>query len=257
VASISTYHSFNDIELFEPPSPPKRDSAKTRTYSSDSLDDERPMTAVKMQRQDSGYESYGPSPSPRSSTSTSASASASPSRKPTKRRVSNASSTASPQVRKRPSTKRSAKSYPLTRPTQSLHHRCSGMPIQVQPVSYFQFPSVEPIEMSENMNATAEEAPPSPLSPISPLPQTTHYWTSDSTRRLEYAAIDAASRGFKGWVRRTLVPDCFVPQDSRHVAFDDDTGSVRRYRLELEDDVHDEKSKRPRRPWSFWRKNTV
>ncbi|KKY39099.1 hypothetical protein UCDDA912_g00901 [Diaporthe ampelina] len=72
-------------------------------------------------------------------------------------------------------------------------------------------------------------------SPLSPLPpQTTHYWTSDRTRRLEYAAIDAASRGVRGWVMRNCVPECFVPRERRRVCFDDDTGSVRRYRLELE-----------------------
>lgn len=76
----------------------------------------------------------------------------------------------------------------------------------------------------------------SPVSPISPSvpPQTTHYWTSDRTRRLEYAAIDAASRGVRGWVMRNMVPDCFVPKDNRRVGFDDDGGSVRRYRLDLE-----------------------
>lgn len=71
--------------------------------------------------------------------------------------------------------------------------------------------------------------------PLSPLPpQTTHYWTSDRTRRLEYAAIDAASRGVRGWVMRNCVPECFVPKERRRVCFDDDTGSVRRYRLDLE-----------------------
>lgn len=71
----------------------------------------------------------------------------------------------------------------------------------------------------------------------SPPPQTTHYWTSDRTRRLEYAAIDAASRGVRGWVLRHVVPDCFVSSESgrrRHLGFDDDGGSVRRYRLDLE-----------------------
>lgn len=71
--------------------------------------------------------------------------------------------------------------------------------------------------------------------PLSPFPpQTTHYWTSDRTRRLEYAAIDAASRGVRGWVMRNCVPECFVPKERRRVCFDDDTGSVRRYRLDLE-----------------------
>lgn len=103
---------------------------------------------------------------------------------------------------------------------------------------------------SPNPNATTTSRPPSssssahadphatnilesPVSPYSP-PQTTHYWTSDRTRRLEYAAIDAASRGVRGWVMRNMVPECFVPRERRRVGFDDDTGSVRRYRLDLE-----------------------
>ncbi|PSR84044.1 hypothetical protein BD289DRAFT_334920, partial [Coniella lustricola] len=77
------------------------------------------------------------------------------------------------------------------------------------------------------------ESPSSLASPHVP-PQTTHYWTSDRTRRLEYAAIDAASRGVRGWIMRNVVPDCFVPKDARRVCFDDDSGSVRRYRLDLE-----------------------
>lgn len=80
-----------------------------------------------------------------------------------------------------------------------------------------------------------------------PLPQTTHYWTSDRTRRLEYAAIDAASRGVRGWVMRHVVPDCFVPKSKRRVGFEDDTGSVVRYRLDLEDDQ--EEKPRGRRWW--------
>lgn len=80
-----------------------------------------------------------------------------------------------------------------------------------------------------------EQPYPRSETPLSPFPpQTTHYWTSDRTRRLEYAAIDAASRGVRGWVMRNCVPECFVPKERRRVCFDDDTGSVRRYRLDLE-----------------------
>lgn len=64
---------------------------------------------------------------------------------------------------------------------------------------------------------------------------TTHYWTSDHTRRLEYEAIDAARRGVRGWLRRYLVPGCLAPKDGGHLDFDDDSGSVRRYRLDLEE----------------------
>lgn len=73
------------------------------------------------------------------------------------------------------------------------------------------------------------------MPPLFP-PQTQHYWTSDNTRRMEYAAIDAASHGFKGWCLRHIVPDCIIPHEQRRLGFDDDGGSVRRYRIQLEDE---------------------
>jgi hypothetical protein len=91
--------------------------------------------------------------------------------------------------------------------------------------------------------------PPRIETPTYPLPpQTTHYWTSDRTRRLEYAAIDAASRGFRGWMRRHMVPECFVPKEHRHLSFEEDGGSVVRYRLDLETEESGEKEKRK----SWW-----
>lgn len=72
-----------------------------------------------------------------------------------------------------------------------------------------------------------------------PLPSTTHYWTSDSTRRLEYEAIDAASKGVRGFLIR-LVPDCILPDQVRRTRFwrhdcqrGKKEGSVRRYRLSV------------------------
>ncbi len=52
---------------------------------------------------------------------------------------------------------------------------------------------------------------------------------------------------------RHMVPECFVPKERRRIGFDDDSGSVRRYRLELENEESAEKddldgSKR-RRGW--------
>ncbi|EMR63507.1 hypothetical protein UCREL1_9542 [Eutypa lata UCREL1] len=73
--------------------------------------------------------------------------------------------------------------------------------------------------------------------------------------RLEYAAIDAASQGVKGWFLKHVVPDCFVPKENRRVGFDDDSGSVRRYRLELECEEADEKNARrgKKMGWLFGR----
>ena len=39
----------------------------------------------------------------------------------------------------------------------------------------------------------------------------------------------------RGWLRRYLVPGCLAPKDGGHLDFDDDSGSVRRYRLDLEE----------------------
>lgn len=34
---------------------------------------------------------------------------------------------------------------------------------------------------------------------------------------------------------RNVVPECFVPNEKRRIGFEDDGGSVRRYRLELQE----------------------
>ncbi len=125
------------------------------------------------------------------------------------------------------------------------------------PVSYFHFPPPR-LHMPDDSSAIQGADEPgfeqqqqqqqdggffdeNAVAPYHLPPQTTHYWTSDRTRRLEYAAIDAASRGFKGWMMRHMVPDCFVPKGKRRVTFDDDTGSVRRYRIALESEESAEK----------------
>ncbi|KAL6852307.1 hypothetical protein ACO1O0_006850 [Amphichorda felina] len=261
-ASEATYHSFNDIELFEPPASPPRKTARpvTReitdmsTPSSEDMRHHSYPAAIHMKRQDSGYESYGGTP--RSSISQ-------PRPSPPPRRGTGASTnttntntgTPSPRPRTRPSTRRSAKSYNSS----AVHIVRTQLPPQtIEPSSYFHFPSPDPADdmHHHNHNYSSPYHEHSGMGPYHhhhhhhhhhdadtdlPLqtlpPQTTHYWTSDRTRRLEYAAIDAASRGLKGWIRRHLLPDCLAARDGgRHIPFDDDSGSVRRYRLELEED---------------------
>lgn len=116
---------------------------------------------------------------------------------------------------------------PRTRPpsVQSMRHSQGRLdtyyyhypPIEASPASHMEHESMDKME----------ETYPAP-------PQTVHYWTSDHTRRLEYAAIDSATQGLRGWLVKHLVPNCFVPQKHRRLRFDDDTGSVRRYRLDLD-----------------------
>lgn len=263
----TTYHSFYDVEMSNTPPPPQkqktpepivrnvstRSNATARRHSHD-----RPTTAgQQIKRQDSGYGSSSVS-SPRPSTSYSRPAA--PRRSSTTNAHTSSSKTSSGlsvlRNRTRPSIRRSSnKSYHLhnTNNTSSslyLVRPSNTQQQSPQPNTFFHFPSPNPNPMA------AALAPPPPREPTpapSIPPQAQHYWTSDRTRRLEYAAIDAASRGVKGWIKRNLVPDCFVAED-RHVAFDDDSGSVRRYRLELEEEPQDEKVKPCRSAsWHFWR----
>ncbi|KAL9024148.1 MAG: hypothetical protein Q9196_006730, partial [Gyalolechia fulgens] len=86
-----------------------------------------------------------------------------------------------------------------------------------------------------------DPASPPPNSIASLLPQPIVDWTLPSTRRREYRAIEASTKGFKGLWRR-LAPKRW--QRGKGLAFsekgdhDDDGGSVRRYRIAV--DHHDE-----------------
>ncbi|KAI6082537.1 hypothetical protein F4821DRAFT_213744 [Hypoxylon rubiginosum] len=214
--SNTTYHSFNDIELYEPPPV----SASITSRGPQHTDDKFEFKPIL--RHDSGYESIHSGSKPTTSQS-------SQRRKST---ISTNSSQARP--RTRPSIHRANKSTPNPHirrlSAQHLHLTQS----QQQPTTYYCFPPPESLSGEDD---DVDNAGPS----YPPPPQTTHYWTSDHTRRLEYAAIDAASQGVKGWFMKHVVPDCFVPKSSRRVGFDDDTGSVRRYRLELDCDEAAEK----------------
>ncbi|XDG06408.1 hypothetical protein ABKA04_006023 [Annulohypoxylon sp. FPYF3050] len=218
-ASDSTYHSFHDIELYEPSvaSPPAEGRIPSRK--------EDKFEFKPILRHDSGYESIHPKTRPRPSS---------------QRRNSTMSTTSSnSRPRTRPSMRRAAKSSPSAHPkrlsAQPLHLTNSQ---QQQSTTYYYFPPPESLSGSLGEDEEEHEAE----SSYPPPPQTTHYWTSDHTRRLEYAAIDAASRGVKGWFMKHVIPDCFVPKASRRVGFDDDSGSVRRYRLELDCDETGEKN---------------
>ncbi|KHO01626.1 uncharacterized protein MAM_00627 [Metarhizium album ARSEF 1941] len=246
-ASDTTYHSFHDIELQEPPSPPRPRSplgasapAADGATPSSQQEQEPLRTTAKMQRRDSGYESH------QSGSARNSILSGPPLTKATRARLhsrprSSTRKSAKPHLHSRASSSASS-STSTTRSRSRSRIRSQNAP---SPAGYVQFPTPDLVELTET-------SPPADPSPHLPPPPTIHYWTSDSTRRLEYAAIDAASRGVKGWIRRHLVPDCFTP---RHVAFDDDSGSVRRYRLELQDE-QDEKvcrgDTRRRKGWRFF-----
>jgi hypothetical protein len=185
--------------------------------------------AKEIQRQDSGYENEADSASssPRHSTSSSR-------RLHTPRQRAVRSSTTRPRH----------DSWRAGAPRPSLHARhttpytSSSVPAPLTAHQFFHFPSLIAEAATSTSSTTEESTTPAPTS-IPPPPATCHYWTSDNTRRLEYAAIDAASSGVRGFVMK-LIPDCFLPRSVKergrgfHDGDDDsDAGSVRRYRLSL------------------------
>ncbi|KAL1858304.1 hypothetical protein Daus18300_009922 [Diaporthe australafricana] len=295
--STTTYHSFQDVELYEPgctpddlgmstsriPRPSETPVRRQRASRRDDFD--KNPASFQMVRQDSGYESSTPTRNSQQSSkrhrypSQTTSSSSSPPR--TESQPRNSTSQKRPALRRsRPISNMPRSSLTVSRSPPRSHPQ--QQPQHNDPYSYFQFPSPEQLDEPEQQqqhqsqqqqpqgqspdiapvslhlntlttesqsekpstspssSAAAQQQQPTTTScypdaeALSPLPQTTHYWTSDRTRRLEYAAIDAASRGVRGWVMRNCVPECFVPRERRRVCFGDDSGSVRRYRLDLE-----------------------
>lgn len=80
---------------------------------------------------------------------------------------------------------------------------------------------------------TRSATPPRP-----PLPVSVLSWTSAQSRRLEYEEIDRSHSGLRGLWKRTMPRWCHG-RHSRTAFFDgksSDAGSVRRYRIDLDDD---------------------
>jgi hypothetical protein len=168
------------------------------------------------------------------------------------RRSTSTSSSRSPRPRHstsststRPTNKRASRSTPSssihrTSPRPGLQSRYTtprgleGQSEAQPPYQFFQFPSLSPTAPT-----TSELEPQPPLNHPPPPPATIHYFLLPETRRLEYAAIDAASRGVRGFITK-LLPDCILPSELRRIKFhngdqDSDAGSVRRYRLNFPD----------------------
>jgi hypothetical protein len=72
-------------------------------------------------------------------------------------------------------------------------------------------------------------------------PSTAMHWTSPCTRRREYERIDRANSGVRGFLNKVM-PRCVSgPQEKFYEKDQSDAGSVRRYRLDDDDNVPDEK----------------
>ncbi|KAI1495440.1 hypothetical protein F5X99DRAFT_403572 [Biscogniauxia marginata] len=217
-ASDTTFHSFNDNELHEPTSSPTATAVLPRVPAAKDTEFEpRPI-----HRHDSGYESIHSGSRFWGSQSSN-------------RRSSTISLTSSSQsrLRKHLPIERAHKSTSshLGRFSEQQLHLTVSRQQQQQTYAYFYFPAPEAMAETLSDDGVIHEVEQTYTAP----PQTTHYWTSDRTRRLEYAAIDAASKGIRGWFLRRI-PNRFVPKENRRLRFDDDTGSVRRYRLDIDYD---------------------
>lgn len=227
---------------------PRAYSSRTHTHTISSSREHQP---TKMDRQDSGFAeniSYIPShiqmrttsrPSSKSSSYNPRPSLNSPRKSSSRPKDSSGPSSSASSATSRSASKRLPRSSTSPRSNFSSRHHHSQLlasPLQYQ---FFHFPSLSDDLSHETANAAT---PPPP-----PPPSTIHYWTSDQTRRLEYAAIDAASKGIRGFVVR-CIPDCFLPVEKRGSRFceeamrerDDDAGSVRRYRLVMEDEIENE-----------------
>lgn len=245
-ASDTTYHSFRDASLDERRTSP--------IYKNKKETASREPVSHEMQRQDSGYESLSPR------TSSQSHRRRTPSLTPTSPTTHRPRTSRPATARRTPRSGRTSRDGSIRSPFPSPPHN------QVLDASsYFHFPhfpsSPDKHQDRGSIGDSTSSTPPpgygrpyshhhhtTSLGPEPQLedipvyqipPQTTHYWTSDQTRRLEYAAIDAASNGVRGWVMRHMVPDCFVPKARRRVRFEDDSGSVVRYRLDLDEGVED------------------
>lgn len=238
------------VQSFSPPRPKFSTPVETFSTPVESFAVPAHVVAVAKpapERQDSGYESI-----PRTSTSSKRRKSGSPG---SREKIVDGPTSSASNLRTRQSIRRtgrtvatqqaartSGSSLYLERANTMSQTRFIPTPA-AQSTTFFHFPSTGPslvrphtagavpFQGKEKVDGEEESPMPTP-----PPPQTQHYWTSDDTRRQEYAAIDARSRGFRGWVLRHFVPDCMIPRDQRRLGFDDDGGSVRRYRIELEDE---------------------
>ncbi|TVY28709.1 hypothetical protein LHYA1_G002403 [Lachnellula hyalina] len=214
------------------------------------------LESVKMNRQDSGFEDSTRSTASSRRTSSSSNRHRSPTKPKRRTTPSNDSG--------RPSTRLAGRSTPSDvrnscssgrRPCLHMRHTSpTQQAVHASTYQFFQFPSLSDPQPEHDA-----------VSPITPPPVTVQYWTSDSTRRLEYAAIDAASGGMKGFLIK-LIPDCILPAGSRRMRFhetdaDSDVGSVRRYRLALpeekanEEETADRCERKPRP--GLWRRMTT
>jgi hypothetical protein len=223
-SEAATFHSAQAGPSIEMEQSKDNDVLPTKPYTD--------LTSTTMSRTDSGYEAGHERRSMSSSSSRS--------RRP-RQSISSASG--------RPNTKRSSRSAICTsthrttaRPAIQSRYSASRVHEQThsptETYQFFQFPSLAASASTASESRPQSHDCPATSTQPHPPPATVHYFLLPETRQLEYAAIDAASRGVRGFITK-LIPNCILPSEYRRTKFhngddaDSDVGSVRRYRLDF------------------------
>lgn len=128
------------------------------------------------------------------------------------------------------------KSYcrPETTNPYIFHRKCQSL---------FDPPKSNSANPEDQTTNTSREEITKSQTPNTSLPPTTIDWTFPTTRRREYEKIEASSRGIRGLWRRFAPKRCrrnsrlaFYDGDPHKLEDDSDAGSVRRYRVSLDND---------------------
>ncbi len=131
---------------------------------------------------------------------------------------------------------RRTKSYcrPETANPYVFHRKCQSL---------FDPPKINTANPEDQTTNTSREEITKSQTPNTSLPPTTIDWTLPTTRRREYEKIEASSRGIRGLWRRFAPKRCrrnsrlaFYDGDPQKLEDDSDAGSVRRYRVSLDND---------------------
>jgi hypothetical protein len=126
----------------------------------------------------------------------------------------------------------------------SLHTKSALPSPAISQAGHFDFPGSSPrFSADERSPSTHYDQPKQSEETITAAerPSTTMHWTSPCTRQREYERIDRANSGFRGLMNKVM-PRCVSgPQEKFYEKDQSDTGSVRRYRMDDEEDVADEK----------------
>ncbi|KAH7410236.1 hypothetical protein DE146DRAFT_343077 [Phaeosphaeria sp. MPI-PUGE-AT-0046c] len=123
-------------------------------------------------------------------------------------------------------------------------HTSSGLPSPTSRIGHSEIPSsTSRFSAEEPICNDQDDHPKQSEDTIvaAPMPSPPMQWTSPCTRRREYERIDRANSGVRGFLNKVM-PRCVSgPQEKFYKKDQSDTGSVRRYRLDDEDNVAVEK----------------